>query len=198
MRKLRIALWIAVACSALAYAALRWELIKAPNVANLPLAAPIGGAFELTDHTGKRFASAQLSGRPYALFFGFTHCPDICPTTLLEMTNHMVALGPRADRLAVLFVTVDPERDKAEHLAVYLKNFDPRIVGLTGTAEEINRVARQFRAVYEKVPTSSGYTMNHTALVYLMDGSGKIAGTFSFQEPEATQRQKLERLVGAK
>jgi protein SCO1/2 len=196
MTRLRIALWAAVAVAALAFTVLRFGPGKLPDIANLPLAAPIGGAFELTGHTGKRFSSAALAGRPYAVFFGFTQCPDICPTTLVEMTNHLVALGARADKLAVLFVTIDPERDSAEHLAAYLKNFDPRIVGLTGTAQEINTVARQFRAVYEKVPTSSGYTMNHTALVYLMDGAGKLAGTFSFQEPEAAQRQKLERLVG--
>jgi protein SCO1/2 len=196
MTRLRLALWAAVAVAALGFAVLRFGPGKLPDIANLPLAAPIGGAFELTDHTGKRFSSAALAGRPYAVFFGFTQCPDICPTTLTEMTNHLVALGARADRLAVLFVTIDPERDSAQHLAAYLKNFDPRIVGLTGTAEEINTVARQFRAAYEKVPTSSGYTMNHSALVYLMDGAGKLAGTFSFQEPEATQRQKLERLVG--
>jgi protein SCO1/2 len=161
----------------------------------LPGAASYGGAFSLTTHEGRPFSSSSLQGRPYVLFFGFTNCPDVCPTTLLEMSNHLAALGRAADRLAVLFVTVDPERDTAEHLQAYLAPFDRRITGLTGNPAEIASVAHAYRAFYEKVPTSSGYTMNHTATLFLVDASGALAGTTNHQEAEAVQREKLRRLL---
>lgn len=162
----------------------------------LTRAAQIGGPFTLSTHDGRKLDEKALAGRPYAIFFGFTRCPDICPTTLLEMSNHLEALGERAARMATLFVTVDPEYDTVAHLAAYLASFDHRITGLTGTPAEINAIARHYRVFYEKVPTSGGYTMNHTASVYLMDAKGQFVGTMSFQEPQETQRRKLERLVG--
>ena len=170
-------------------------------VANLPGTVTIGAPFKLTAQDGRVFDSAALAGAPYALFFGFTHCPDVCPTTLLEMTQHLAALGPSAAKLKVVFVTVDPERDTVQLLKDYLSAFDPRIIGLTGTPAEIAAVARSYRAYYEKVPTKSGgadgYTMNHAASVYLMDSAGKFSGTFTFQEKPEIQREKLRRLVGS-
>jgi protein SCO1 len=163
--------------------------------AGLPGAAPFGGPFRLTTHEGRPYSSDSLEGRPYVIFFGFTNCPDVCPTTLLEMSNHLAALGADADRLAVLYVTIDPERDTAEHLKAYLASFDPRIIGLTGSPAEIAAVARAYHVFYEKVPTSSGYTMNHTATVYLVDAKGMLAGTTNHEESEAVQRQKLRRLL---
>lgn len=200
MRMRRLVLWAAVASVAIALGLHTSGLLpsRLPELARMPLAASVGGPFELTAHDGKRFSSASLAGKPFALFFGFTQCPDICPTTLLEMSNHLTRLGDKARDLHVIFVTVDPERDTPQHLAAYLKNFDPRIVGLTGTAAEIATAVKAYRAVYEKVATSGGYTMNHTALVYLMDAHGQLASTLTFQEPEATQRQKLQRLVEPK
>ena len=157
----------------------------------------IGGPFRLTSHEGRPFDSAELAGKPYALFFGFTHCPDVCPTTLLEMSQHLQALGPAADKLKVLFVTVDPERDDAKLLKDYLSAFDTRIVGLTGTPAEIAAVARGYRAYYEKVPGKDGdYSVNHAASVYLMDATGAFKGTFNFQEKAEIQRAKLRRLIG--
>jgi len=186
--------------AALAMAAVVAALALGPRSSDdrglLTRIASIGGAFELTTHEGRRLASTSLAGRPFVVFFGFTRCPDICPTTLLEMSNHLAALGEMGDRLTTLFVTIDPEHDTAEHLAAYLNSFDPRITGLTGSPAEIAHVARMYRAYYEKVPTSGGYTMNHTATVYLMDRQGNLAGTMSFQEPESTQREKLARLIG--
>jgi len=102
-------------------------------------------------------------------------------------------LGPAADRMSFVFVSVDPERDTPELLKSYLANFDPRIIGLTGTPAEISAVARAYRIIYEKVPTSGGYTMNHSAAVFLIDSGGGFAGTISFQEPQATQLEKLRR-----
>lgn len=194
LKKLRLVLWGACAVAAVVLGLLALgNPLRDVSVDKLPLAARFGGPFELTAADGSRFKSTSVAGRPMAIFFGFTQCPDICPTTLLDMTNHMRDLGPKADRLAVLFVSVDPERDTPEHLRAYLANFDKRIIGLTGTPAEISEVARAFRIIYEKVPTSSGYTLNHSASVLLIDSAGKFSGTISFQEPPATQLEKLRR-----
>jgi protein SCO1/2 len=161
----------------------------------LPGASAIGGRFALTTAEGKPFSSETLKDRPYALSFGFTNCPDVCPTTLLEMSNALAALGPDADGLTVLFLTVDPERDTVEHLKSYLSAFDPRIIGLTGSVADIASVARAYHVYYEKVPTSDGYTMNHTATVFLIDRTGALAGTTNHEESEAVRRDKLRRLL---
>lgn len=175
------------------------ELQKAARQgASLPGAARIGGAFELTDQNGKTFSSEQLKGKPHLVFFGFTHCPDICPTTLLELTKLLESMGDDANQLAVLFITVDPARDTPESLNSYLASFDPRITGLTGSGEQIKKVANLYRAVYEKVPSADGsdYTMNHTATVYLISGTGALSSTFAWGEDIETQRKKLARLLG--
>jgi protein SCO1 len=201
LKNVRRAAWGLVALVAAGWgmhAAGGFDLLRG-TAGSLPGSVSIGGPFRLTSHEGRPFDSAELKGAPYALFFGFTHCPDVCPTTLLEMTQHLAALGPAADKLKVLFVTVDPERDTPKLLKDYLSAFDPRITGLTGTPAEIAAVAKSYRAYYEKVPGKSGekdgYTMNHAASVYLMDGAGKFMGTFNFQEKQEIQRTKLNRLV---
>jgi protein SCO1/2 len=156
----------------------------------------LGGSFELTDHNGKPFASTTLAGQPYAIFFGFTHCPDVCPTTLMEMSNSLQSLGADADRLKVIFVTVDPERDTPDRLKQYLTAFDPRIVALTGSGEQIAAAARSWSAAYNKVPEDNGsYTIVHSAYVYLMDADNRLAGTLGFQESEAEQLTKLKALL---
>lgn len=199
LRKIRLAAWTAVAVLAVGTGMyLIGEIQRGRNAGiSLPGAARIGAPFELTRTDGTRFSSASLAGKPYAIFFGFTNCPDICPTTLLEMTNHLQALGNKANDLNVLFVSVDPERDTPEHLKLYLSAFDPRIIGLTGTPQEIAAVAKSYRVFYEKVPSKQAgdYTMNHTASVYLMDKTGNLVSTLSFQEPEETRQKKLENLL---
>jgi protein SCO1 len=197
MKAIRIAAWISVAVFVIAAGAvylLRPNLGVGPG--QLPLAAGIGGPFELTTHDGKRLSSAELKGTPFALFFGFTHCPDVCPTTMLELSNAIKALGPDADRMRFFFVSVDIERDTPERLKVYLSNFDARITGLVGTPAEIAAVAKAYRAIYEKVPTKDGFTYNHTALVYLMGPDGRLAGTINYQESADAQVKKLRRLLG--
>jgi protein SCO1 len=195
MRRLRIGLWIAVGLVAIGLGLQSLGITPSSLVSmdRLPFQARFGGPFELTAADGKRFSSERLAGRPYAIFFGFTHCPDICPTTLLDVSNHLRDLGARADRLAIVFVSVDPERDTPEKLREYLASFDPRIVALTGTPDEISKVARAYRVFYEKVKTSSGYTMNHSAAMLLIDQQGGFAGTVNFQEPQAIQLEKLRR-----
>jgi protein SCO1 len=158
-----------------------------------------GGAFELTDQHGRPFSSTTLTGRPYAIFFGFTHCPDVCPTTLLEMSNVLKRLGADADRLSVVFVTVDPERDTPAKLREYLASFDPRIIGLTGSQEQIAAAAKAWDAFYNKVPEDDGsYTVAHSAYVYLMDRDNRVTGTLGFQEPEDEQVAKMKRLLGGR
>ncbi|MDX2287385.1 MAG: SCO family protein [Hyphomicrobiaceae bacterium] len=192
---IRLILWAAVGVAVLAGGLiLSGELARTGP--GLPGAARIGGPFVLTSHTGQRFSSERLAGKPYMLFFGFTHCPDICPTTLHEVSKHLEALGPAADNLTVLFVTVDPERDTQELLSQYLSAFDKRIIGLTGTAEEIAQVTKAYRAIYEKVATTGeDYTMNHTATVYLFDAGGRLRSTLTWQEPEETRMGKLKKLL---
>jgi protein SCO1 len=158
-----------------------------------------GGSFDLIDQNGKPFSSTSLVGRPYAIFFGFTHCPDVCPTTLVEMGNHLSALGPDADRLKAVFVTVDAARDTPEHLRTYLASFDARIIGLTGSEAQIAEAAKGWDAHYNQFTESDGsITIVHSAHVYLMDAANHLAATLNFQEPEAEQLAKLKTLLAGK
>jgi protein SCO1 len=164
--------------------------------ANAQAIGSLGAAFELIDQDARPFSSATLAGRPYAVFFGFTHCPDVCPTTLLEMSNNLAALGTDGDQLKVIFVTVDPDRDTPEQLKQYLASFDPRIVALTGSEGQIAAAAKGWSVFYNKVPEDDGsYTLAHSAYVYLMDRDNRLVGTLGFQEPEAEQVAKLRRLL---
>jgi len=156
---------------------------------------PIGGPFRLTSHEGKPFTEENLKGKPFVVFFGFTHCPEVCPTTLYDLTQDMAALGKDAEKLQAAFITVDPARDTPELMKTYLSSFDPRIVGLTGTEEEIAAAARAYKIYYRKVPTDDGYTMDHSATLFLMDSKGEFYGTSNFQEPEETRRSKLRQLI---
>ena len=156
----------------------------------------IGGTFELTTQHGTRFTEADIKGKPYLVFFGFTHCPEVCPTTLFELTGILTELGPDADKLVPIFITVDPERDTQEYLSSYLGAFDRRIVGLRGSSEETAAVARLFRATYKKVPLEGGdYTMDHTAIIYLMDRQGRFFDRIEYLEDHASQVEKLRRLL---
>ncbi|HZB63485.1 MAG TPA: SCO family protein [Microvirga sp.] len=156
---------------------------------------PIGGPFRLTSHEGKTFTDEDLKGKPFAVFFGFTHCPEVCPTTLYDLTQDLAALGKDADKMRVAFITVDPAQDTPELMKTYLGSFDPRIVGLTGTEEEIAAVAKAYKIYYRKVPTESGYTMDHTATILLMDSRGEFYGTSNFQESQEVRREKLRKLI---
>src|SRR5258708_1850538 len=137
--------------------------------------AQIGGPFRLVDQNGAPFTDQDLKGKTFLVFFGFTHCPDVCPTALYEMSEVLTKLGSDADRAAVVFITVDPERDTPESIKDYLASFDPRIHGLTGDAAALAAVAKAYRVYYKKVPLEGGdYTMDHTAIVYLMDKEGRF------------------------
>ncbi|MCZ8269970.1 MAG: SCO family protein [Beijerinckiaceae bacterium] len=158
--------------------------------------ASIGGPFRLADHDGQIVTDASLRGKPYALFFGFTHCPDVCPTSMLEITNDLNALGNAAKDFRVYFVTVDPARDTAALLKEYTGSFDSRIIGLVPKDEaELANMARLYRAIYRKVDTPSGYTMDHTASIYLMDAQGQFFGTLDSREAPGVRQAKLKRLL---
>jgi protein SCO1/2 len=145
-------------------------------------AAAIGGPFHLIDQDGQPFSDQDLKGKTFLVFFGFTHCPDVCPTTLFDMSEIMRNLGAEADRTAALFISVDPERDTAEAMKDYMSSFDPHVRGLTGNAEALAAVAKAYRVYYKKVPLDCGdYTMDHTAIVYLMDKEGRFVSPFNMK-----------------
>jgi protein SCO1/2 len=144
--------------------------------------AAIGGPFSLTDHNGRTVTDQDLRGRPFLVFFGFTHCPDICPTTMFEISEIIRKLGPDGDRVRAVFISVDPERDTPAALKDYVSSFDPRIIALTGDDAAIAGVAKAYRAIYRKVPLKEGgYTMDHTAIIYLMDKEGRFVTPFSLK-----------------
>jgi protein SCO1/2 len=148
--------------------------------------AAIGGPFQLTDQTGQAVTDKSMQGRPSLIFFGFTHCPDVCPTTLFEISEVLKAMGEDGDRVNAYYISVDPERDTQAAMKEYLSSFDPRLKGLTGNAEEIAKVLSEYRVYAKKVPLKDGdYTMDHTALIYLMDRDGKFVSPFNInRKPE--------------
>jgi len=149
-----------------------------------PVQSAVGGPFRLTDQNGRVVTDADFKGKPFLVFFGFTHCPDICPTALFEMSETFRRLGPDAEKMAAIFITVDPERDTPEKLKEYLQSFHPRISGLTGTPAEIEAVTKEYKAYAKKVPLEGGdYTMDHSAIVYLMDREGRFVAPFNLKRP---------------
>jgi protein SCO1 len=158
--------------------------------------AAIGGPLNLEDQNGKSFTDAQMKGHPFLVFFGFTHCPDICPTTLFDMSQMMKALGSDADRVGVLFITVDPDRDTSKVLKDYLSNFDPRLRGLTGDQAQIDAAIKEYRVYAKKVPLENGdYTMDHTAIVYLMDKDGRFVAPFNMSRTPEAEAADLRRYM---
>jgi protein SCO1/2 len=149
--------------------------------------AAIGGPFQLTDQAGQTVTEKNLQGKPTLIFFGFTHCPDVCPTSLFEISEVMRAMGKDADRVNAYFISVDPERDTAGAMKDYLSSFDPHLKGLTGDTDAVAKVISGFRVYAKKVPLKDGdYTMDHTALIYLMDRDGKFVAPFNLKRtPEA-------------
>ena len=158
----------------------------------------IGGPFTLVDDTGAQVTDAALKGRPTVMYFGYTFCPEICPTTLTELAQWMQLLGPDADKLNYAFVTVDPERDTPKVMHDYVSAFDPRIRGFTGTPDQIAKVASEYRVYYKRIPTSDGgYAMDHTAGLYLMDPKVRFFGLITYREKTDAAVAKLRKLLAA-
>ncbi|TDP49247.1 protein SCO1/2 [Zavarzinia compransoris] len=160
------------------------------------LAGVVGGPFGLIDEDGKPVTEKSWPGKYLLVFFGFTYCPDVCPTTLAQMTEVLKDLGPAADRIQPLFITVDPERDGAAELKNYTSSFDPRITGLTGDRSQIDAVLKTYRGVALRRGEGEDYTMDHSTLVYLMGPDGRLKWIFAHDlEPKAFA-DGLRKLIG--
>ena len=158
----------------------------------------LGAPFSLITSDGSKITDQDLLGRPHLVFFGFTNCPEVCPTTLFEISNWLEQLGDDGDALGVYFITVDPQRDTPAYLANYLTAFDPQIVGVTGTAEEIDKAAKGYHMYYRKVALEDGdYTMDHTSSILMMKADGSFMGTIAWQEQNNVVIQKLRRLLNS-
>lgn len=159
---------------------------KKSNNPSLPIAKTtgaelIGGQFSLIDHTGARVTDKDFRGKYLLIFFGFTNCPSICPLGLRTMTQAIEQLGPEGDRVTPIFITVDPERDDALHMASFIKTYGDKLVGLTGSNKEIAEITTAYRAYYTKlkIKDSENYTMDHSSIIYLIDQHGKYLSHFS-------------------
>jgi protein SCO1/2 len=157
----------------------------------------IGGPFRLADTTGHAVSEQTLIGKPTALFFGFTYCPEVCPTTLSDLSAAINQLGKDADKLNYVFISVDPERDTPEQLKRYLSSFDSRIQGFTGSPEAVAAVAKAYRIYYRKVPVGDSYTVDHSASVYLFDRNGGFVEPVGYGSPQGLLASKLRSLIAA-
>ncbi|MDQ0327057.1 protein SCO1/2 [Rhodopseudomonas julia] len=158
--------------------------------------AAIGGPFTLVDEEGRTVTAEDFRGKPTVIYFGFTFCPDVCPTTLYELSGLIKRLGDDAEKLNFVFVSVDWERDGPEKMKDYVSAFDPHIRGLSGNEQQIEEIAKAYKIYYKKVPTEDGdYTIDHTASVYLMDQDGKFVGTLNYGEDSDSMFAKLKRLA---
>ena len=192
--RIRILLWLAVAVGAMILVAILLRPAP-PPVATTEIAS-FGGPFTLTGSDGQPFSSARLAGRPYAIFFGFTHCPDVCPTTLARLARLRNSLGRGKDAFAIVFVTVDPERDKPADMGRYAGLFGTPIIGLTGSVAQIERVKKSFGIFSKKVSQSGGgYNVDHTATVLLFDREGKFSSTIAIDEGDGVALEKVKALT---
>jgi len=193
-KTLRVALWGMVALVA---AIIGLIVLNGSRQSGDTLAlANFGAPFKLASSQGGELDSATLKGKPYGVFFGFTHCPEVCPTTLFEMSATLKELGDQAKDFRLIFITVDPERDTVANVKDYLANFDPRIEGVVPTMEQLPEVARAYHVYYKKQPTSDGsYTMDHTATLFLIDSNGNLKSTLSFDETRDTRVEKMKKLL---
>jgi protein SCO1/2 len=161
-----------------------------------PAIAAVGGPFHLEDQNGQPVSDEDMKGRPFLVFFGFAHCPDVCPTTLFEMSEVIRQLGKDADRIGALLITVDPERDTPAALKDYLASFDPHLRGLTGDPAAVNAAIKAYRVYAKKIPLEGGdYTMDHTAVVYLMDKDGRFVAPFNLKRTPEAAAAELRRYL---
>ena len=196
MRTLRTMLWIAVGVAAIVLGVLYWRLAApAPAPEEQPSLVNFGGPFTLVDSKGEPFASNKLAGAPYAIFFGFTHCPDVCPTTLARLARLRKQLGQGDDALSIVFVTVDPERDGPAEVGRYASLFGSPVIGLTGSTAQIAQVKKAYGIYSEKAGSGPDYSVDHTATVLLFDREGKFQSTISQEENDQAALAKLRRLT---
>ena len=194
MRTVRIVLWLLAAAALIGFGVLYLRQRNAePQTASTQVS--FGGPFTLVDSKGEPFASSKLTGRPYAIFFGFTHCPDVCPTTLARLVKLRRQLGSGDGAFQIVFVTVDPERDGPAEVGKYANLFDAPVIGLTGSPEQIARVKKNYGIFSEKVASGDAYSVDHTASVLLFDKDGQFQSTISPGEGDQAAVAKLRRLT---
>jgi protein SCO1/2 len=196
MRSARYILWglILVVVATMAY----WYQTNDRN-SQIRIQAPVvklGAEFSLTRHDGNPITNEDLLGKPHAIFFGYTNCPDVCPSTLFEMSTWLDQLKDDGDRIGAYFMTVDPARDTAAHLSDYLSSFDARIIGITGERTALEDALRSYKVYFKRFETDDDdYTMDHTASIYLLNAKGEFSGTISYGEEAQSAIEKLRRLV---
>ena len=201
MPKLRLALyifagfWFGGLAAFTLFPAARERLLPSINVRSVGQAL-VGGPFALTDHTGKRVTDQDFRGKFLLVYFGFTNCPDVCPTALQVMAAALDKLGPNAERITPVLISVDPEHDTPAMLAMYVKSFHPRLVGLTGSQAEIDAVAKAYRVYVKKVPdpkSTAGYSIDHSSIIYVMGPDGSYGAHFTHA---TTPDAMADRLAG--
>ncbi|CZT35601.1 SCO family protein [Rhizobium sp. 9140] len=197
MKLFRIVLWIAVLATASALGFLTYKMTETKEAT---VGGPFGVPFTLVAQNGQPITEKALTGRPSAVFFGFTHCPEVCPTTLFEMNGWLAKVDPDNTKLNAFFVTVDPERDTPEILGQYVSNVSARVTGISGPPDKVMEMVKGFRVYAKKVPLDTekpdgDYTMDHSASVFLLDAEGRFRGTIAYGENTDTAVQKLENLT---
>ncbi|SCB31267.1 SCO family protein [Rhizobium lusitanum] len=197
MKSVRIGVWVAVLIVAGILGWLSFGNGRAPEAA---AAGPYGVPFTLVSQSGQPISDQAFRGKPSAVFFGYTHCPDVCPTTLFELDGWLQKVDPDGTKLNAYFVTVDPERDTPQIMDQYVSNVSKRITGISGDPSKVMDMVKGFRVYAKKVPVdekqpSGDYTMDHTASVFLLDSAGGFAGTIAYQEDPDVAVKKLENLI---
>ena len=160
--------------------------------------AKFGAPFQLIDNKGKPITEQAFEGHPSAVFFGFTHCPEVCPTTLFELASWLEELGEDGKSIQAFFISVDPERDTPQLMNDYVTNFSDRIIGITGDKDEVFKLAKSWFVYWKKVPSEDGdgdYSIDHTASIFLIDKNGKFKGTIAYGEAGETAIEKLRKLA---
>ncbi|AJY48333.1 SCO family protein [Martelella endophytica] len=197
MKTFRRVLWAAVV---IICAMIAWLVYEIGRTNEKMMNVPFGPKFALTDSNGAEITEAAFREKPTLLFFGFTHCPEVCPTTLYELNGLLHEVDPDGDKFDAYWITVDPERDTPEIMHRYLSNVTDRIVGVSGDPEKVLKMVDGFGIYYEKVPLDPNdpdgdYTMNHNAAVFMLDDGGVLDGTIAYDEDPEVARKKLENLL---
>lgn len=174
-----------------------WYVTGNLGPAGISTASTVGGPFKLVDQDNKPVTDQDFKGKPWLVFFGYTHCPDVCPTTLFDVSEMLRAMGKDADRTAALFITVDPERDTPAVMKEYLSSFDPRLMAATGDRASIDAAEKAYRVYAKKVPTGKDgdYSMDHTAMVYLMDKQGRFVAPFNLKRTPAEAAAEMKKYL---
>jgi cytochrome oxidase Cu insertion factor (SCO1/SenC/PrrC family) len=184
--------------AALIFAGTAYYFVNPSHTARGTGTALVGGPFTLTDQTGKKVTEKDFLGHYMLVFFGYTYCPDVCPTELQVMSAALDSLGSKADKIQPIFITIDPQRDTPEVMKQYVANFYPRLTGLTGSSEEIAAVAKAYRVYYSRVDGKSGtdnYLMDHSSIVYLMDANGTFLKHFTYTTDAAELAKAIEAAI---